>query len=133
MSAPFLITLPKVDVRRSDVEKFGYMAMLAFTVCGSFWLEIVLKTSVLRRWKRALLSILPISTFFLIWDAYAIAQGHWFFNRDRMLGIYGPFDIPLEEFLFFIIVPMAAILTIEGVTTVKPHLREKEFGKDEVK
>jgi hypothetical protein len=40
MSAPFLTTLSKVDVRRSDVEKFGYMAMLAFTVCGSFWLEI---------------------------------------------------------------------------------------------
>jgi lycopene cyclase domain-containing protein len=133
MSAPFSTTLPKVDVRRSVVEKFGYMAMLAFTVCGSFWLEIILKTSVLRRWKRALLSILPISTLFLIWDAYAIAQGHWFFNRDRMLGIYGPFDIPLEEFLFFIIVPMAAILTIEGVTTVKPHLREKEFGKAEKK
>ena len=120
-------------MRRSDVQKFGYMAMLAFTVFGSFWLEIVLKTSVLKRWKRALVSILPISFFFLVWDAYAIAQGHWFFNRDRMLGIYGPFDIPLEEFLFFIIVPMAAILTIEGVTTVKPHLREKEFGKDEKK
>jgi len=107
--------------------------MLAFTVFGSFWLEIVLKTSVLKRWKRALISILPISFCFLVWDAYAIAQGHWFFNRDRMLGIYGPFDIPLEEFLFFIIVPMAAILTLEGVTTVKPHLREKEFGKDEKK
>lgn len=133
MSTPFSTTLPKVNVRRSAVEKFGYMAMLAFTVFGSFWLEIVLKTSVLRRWKRALISILPISTLFLIWDAYAIAQGHWFFNRDRMLGIYGPFNIPLEEFLFFIIVPMAAILTIEGVTTVKPHLREKEFGKDEKK
>jgi lycopene cyclase domain-containing protein len=131
--SPFSTTLPKVDVRRSDVEKFGYMAMLVFTVCGSFWLEIFLKTGVLRRWKRALLSILPVSFFFLVWDAYAIAQEHWFFNRDRMLGIYGPFDIPLEEFLFFIIVPMAAILTIEGVTTVKPHLREKEFGKDEEK
>jgi len=119
-----------VDVRRFGVEKFGYMAMLVFTVFGSFWLEIFLKTSVLRRWKRALVSILPVSIFFLAWDAYAIAQGHWFFNRDRMLGIYGPFEIPLEEFLFFIIVPMAAILTIEGVTTVKPHLREKEFGKD---
>lgn len=130
MSPPFSITLSKPIVRRSVVQKFGYMAMLAFTVCGSFWLEIFLKTSVLRRWKRALLSILPISTLFLIWDAYAIAQGHWFFNRDRMLGIYGPFNIPLEEFLFFIVVPMAAILTIEGVTTVKPHLREKEFGKD---
>ena len=105
--------------------------MLIFTVCGSFWLEVFLKTGVLRRWKRALLSILPVSFFFLVWDAYAISQKHWFFNPDRMLGIKGPFDIPLEEFLFFIIVPMAAILTIEGVTTVKPHLREKEFGKDE--
>jgi len=131
--SPFLATLSKTNVRRSDVQKFGYLAMLAFTVFGSFWLEIFLKTSVLKRWKRALISILPISFFFLVWDAYAIAQGHWFFNRDRMLGIYGPFDIPLEEFLFFIIVPMAAILTLEGVTTVKPHLREKEFGKDEKK
>ena len=109
------------------------MAMLLFTVFGSFWLEIVLKIGVLRRVKRLVISIFPVSIFFLIWDAYAIAQGHWFFNRDRMLGIYGPFDIPLEEFLFFIIVPMAAILTIEGVTTVKPHLREKEFGKEEKK
>jgi len=111
------------------VEKFGYMAMLAFTVCGSFWLEIVLKTSVLRRWKRALLSILPISTLFLIWDAYAIAQGHWFFNRDQMLGIYGPLKIPLEEYLFFIVVPLAAIFTLEAVVTVKPHWRKNEFGE----
>lgn len=116
---------------RFGVAKFGYMAMLAFTVFGSFWLEVVLKTGVLRRWKRALISILPVTIVFVIWDAYAISQGHWFFNPERTLGIYGPFNIPLEEYLFFIIVPMAAILTIEGVTTVKPHLREKEFGKDE--
>jgi lycopene cyclase domain-containing protein len=118
-------------MRGFGVEKFGYMAMLIFTVCGSFWLEIVFKTSVLRRWKRVLVSVLPVALIFVIWDAYAIAQGHWFFNPERTLGIYGPFNIPLEEYLFFIIVPMAAILTIEGVTTVKPHLREKEFGKDE--
>ena len=105
--------------------------MLAFTVCGSFWLEIVFKTSVLRRWKRVLISVLPVSLIFVIWDAYAISQGHWFFNPELTLRIYGPLSIPLEEYLFFIIVPMAAILTIEGVTTVKPHLREKEFGKDE--
>jgi lycopene cyclase domain-containing protein len=118
-------------VRGFGVEKFGYMAMLIFTVCGSFWLEIVFKTGVLRRWKRVLISVLPVALVCVIWDAYAIAQGHWFFNPERTLGIYGPFNIPLEEYLFFIIVPMAAILTIEGVTTVKPHLREKEFGKDE--
>lgn len=67
--------------------------------------------------------------FFLAWDAYAIAQGHWFFDREQMLGIYGPFSIPLEEYIFFMVIPMAAIFTIEGVTTVKPHWRKDEFGE----
>ena len=103
--------------------------MLIFTLCGSGWLEIVLKTGVLRRIKRAALSILPISILFLIWDAYAISQGHWFFDRSQILGIFGPGNIPLEEYLFFVVVPLAAILTIEGVTTVKPHWRKGEFGE----
>jgi lycopene cyclase domain-containing protein len=105
------------------------MAMLIFSFCGSAWLEIVLKTGVLRRIKRALLSILPISVIFLAWDAYAISRGHWFFDRNQILGIYGPFNIPLEEYLFFIIIPFAALFTIEGVTTVKPHWRKDEFGE----
>jgi lycopene cyclase domain-containing protein len=103
------------------VLKFGYLAMILFTVFGSFWLEIVLKIGVLRRIKRVLLSILPVVIFFLIWDAYAIDRGHWYFDRDQILGIFGPFDIPIEEFLFFTVVPMAAIMTIEAVRTVKTH------------
>ncbi len=101
--------------------KFGYVAMLTFTVVGSFWLEIVLKIRVLKRIKRALMSIIPVAILFLIWDAYAVASGHWDFDPDQVLGIYGPFGIPLEEYLFFIIVPMAAIMTIEGVRSVKKH------------
>ena len=103
--------------------------MLIFTVCGSFWLEIAFNVGVLRRIKRVVLSILPISSLFLLWDAYAISKGHWFFDRDQMLGIVGPLNIPLEEYLFFIVIPMAAIMTIEGVTTVKPHWRKDEFGQ----
>lgn len=99
--------------------------MIAFTVFGSFWLEVVFKVGVLRRWKRALSSILPISALFIGWDAYAIKQGHWFFDRDQILGIFGPFGIPVEEYLFFIVVPLAALLTIEAVTTVKPHWKKK--------
>jgi lycopene cyclase domain-containing protein len=100
------------------------MAMLAFTVVGSFWLEVVLKVGVLRRIKRAAISIAPVALFFLIWDAYAIKEGHWFFDREKILGIYGPFNIPLEEFLFFLIIPLAALMTIEAVTTVKKHWKQ---------
>ena len=95
--------------------------MLIFTFCGSAWLEIYLKTGVLRRIKRVAISVLPISIFFLAWDAYAISQGHWFFDEKQILGIIGPFEIPFEEYLFFIFVPVAAIMTIEAVRTVKKH------------
>ena len=101
--------------------KYGYMAMLAFTLFGSIWLEIFLKVGVIRRIKRVILSILPTAAFFLIWDAYAIKSGHWYFDKSQILGIFGPLGIPLEEFLFFIIVPLAALLTIEAVRTVKKH------------
>ena len=95
--------------------------MLAFTIAGSFWLEIALKVRVLRRIRRAMTAIAPVALCFLIWDAYAVANGHWKFDPDQILGIYGPFSIPLEEYLFFLIVPMAAIMTIEGVRSVKKH------------
>jgi lycopene cyclase domain-containing protein len=101
--------------------KYGYLAMILFTIAGSFWLEIVLKVGVLRRTKRLFLSIAPVSLLFLIWDAYAIRQGHWYFDKNQILGLIGPFDIPLEEFLFFTFIPIASVMTIEAVRTVKKH------------
>jgi lycopene cyclase domain-containing protein len=103
------------------VLKFGYLAMIGFTVFGSIWLEFVLKVKVLKRYKRVIKAILPVSLIFIVWDAYAIHQGHWRFDENQILGIFGPFGIPLEEYLFFTVVPLAAILTIEAVRTVKKH------------
>ena len=101
--------------------------MLIFTVLGSFWLEIFLKVGVLRRVKRVLLSILPTAIIFLGWDYYAVANGHWWFDEEQVVGIFGPSGIPLEEFLFFIFVPLAALLTIEAVRSQRPNWK---FGDE---
>ena len=66
-------------------------------------------------------TIAPIAFLFIAWDKYAIAHGHWFFDRDQILGVYGPWRIPIEEYLFFIIVPIAALMTIEAVRKTKKH------------
>ena len=95
--------------------------MLLFTVIGSFWLEVIFKVGVLRRMKRALLSIIPVAIIFLAWDYYSVRSGHWFFDKSQVVGIYGPSGIPLEEFLFFFIVPLAGLMTIEAVRAVKKH------------
>lgn len=101
--------------------------MLVFTILGSGWLEFVLKTGVYRRIRRWSLAIAPVFVLFVIWDAYAIRQGHWWFDDQQTLGWYGPLGIPVEEYGFFVVVPIAAILTIEAVRRVKPHWR---FGDE---
>lgn len=109
--------------------KYSYLAILFFVVVASFWLEIAFKVRVIFRMKRVLLSLLPISTGFLIWDAYAISQGHWFFDPKQVTGINGPFNIPIEEILFFLIIPMAVLMTLEGVTRLKPDWKHPELRK----
>jgi len=102
------------------MKHLGYLAMLLFTICGSFWLEIVLRVGVLRQVKRLVITIVPVALIFIAWDAYAISRHHWFFDPKQILGVHGPFHIPLEEYLFFLIVPIAAIMTLEAVRTRRP-------------
>jgi len=105
------------------VKNFGYLAMILFTIAGSFWLEIILKVAVLKQIVRLIKAITPVALLFIAWDAYAIRSGHWSFDSTQVLGIFGAFCIPLEEYLFFIFVPIAAIMTIEAVRKVKPEWR----------
>ena len=101
--------------------RLSYVAVLAFVVVGSAWLEVVLRTRVLARWRRLLLTCLPVLLLFFAWDAYAIAHAHWHFDQGRILGVYLPAAVPLDEVLFFLVIPLAAILTLEAVRSVNPH------------
>lgn len=96
-----------------------YLGVLAFILVGSAWLEWGLRTRVLIRWRRLLLALLIGGLPFLLWDIYAVAAGHWWFDTSQLTGVMLPFEIPLEEFLFFPIVGFAGILTLEAVRSVR--------------
>ena len=108
------------------METWAYLAMLGFVVIASWWLEIVFKLRVLRHPRRLGLTILIAIPVFIAWDAYAIAQGHWFFDYTQMTGIIGPLGVPLEEYLFFIVIPIAAVLTWEGVAAFLNIVRRQK-------
>ena len=107
------------------MTRIGYLVMLLFTATGSWWIEWGFKVRVLRRLRFTLTTIAPISFFFLLWDWLAINQGHWRFDSEQMLGTSGPLGIPLEEYLFFIVIPLAIILTYEGLSRLRPQWRDK--------
>jgi lycopene cyclase domain-containing protein len=102
------------------MAKFSYIAVLVGCLLGSGWLEIVMRTRVYRRTLRLALSILPVLIVFTIWDIYAISQGHWTFDERYVTGVIAIANVPLEEILFFIAIPICAILTLEGVRSIKP-------------
>lgn len=106
-----------------ELSNWSYVAMLLFVVVGSWWLEFAFKIKVLRRPRILVTAIFPVSVFFLMWDAFAINQKHWTFDSEQILGIFGPLNIPLEEYLFFLIIPMAAVLTLEGVKVVMKKVK----------
>lgn len=97
----------------------GYLAMLVFCLLGTAPLELVLRVGVYRRLRRLALSVLPVLPLFVAWDLYAIARGHWTFDPAQVLGVDLPGGLPVEELAFFVVVPLAAVLTLEAVRTVR--------------
>jgi lycopene cyclase domain-containing protein len=97
------------------MAQWSYLAVMLFIFLGTVWLEFGLRTRVYRRWRRLLLSVLPVTAVFYLWDAYAIGAGHWWFDEARITGVRLLGDVPVDELVFFLMVPVAAVLTLEAV------------------
>jgi lycopene cyclase domain-containing protein len=100
------------------VRHLTYLAVLAGCLACAIWLEPVLKTGVLRQAARLARTVLPVAAVFVIWDLVAIAAGWWTFDTGQLAGVILPGRLPLEELLFFLVVPVCAVLGYEAVRGV---------------
>jgi lycopene cyclase domain-containing protein len=64
--------------------------------------------------SRLILAIGIPFVIFVIWDIIVTARGHWSFNPQYTVGLKF-FNLPVEEVLFFIIIPFCGIFTWESV------------------
>jgi lycopene cyclase domain-containing protein len=100
------------------VRHLTYLTVLAGCLAGALWLEPVLRVNVLRRWRRLLLAVLPVAALFIAWDLAAVAAGHWDFDAGQTIGVRLPGGLPIEELLFFLVVPLCSVLGFEAVRSV---------------
>ncbi|HSP39289.1 MAG TPA: lycopene cyclase domain-containing protein [Frankiaceae bacterium] len=96
-----------------------YVAVLVFCLIGTAPLELMLRTRVYRRPLRLVLTLLPVVVVFVAWDVYAIARHHWTYDGRQTTGVVLPGRLPLDELLFFLVIPICAVLTLEAVRAVK--------------
>ncbi len=98
-------------------DSWQYLAVLAGCVLITLPLEFIFKARVYARWRRLLLAMIPMLVVFIIWDLVGIVRDHWTYSDRFTTGIaFG--ILPLEELLFFIVIPICALLTYESVGTV---------------
>lgn len=97
--------------------KASYLLVLAACFVATLPLELVWRARVYRRPRRWLLSLLPVVVVFVAWDVWAIGRGHWAYDVTQMTG-FRLGNLPLEELLFFVVIPTCALLTFEAVRRV---------------
>jgi lycopene cyclase domain-containing protein len=100
-----------------------YLLINIFTIIVPFLLTFEQKLKFYKKLLPVAVSILIVSSVYVIWDMIATKKGDWGFNPDYLLGIY-LFGLPLEEILFFITVPFSAIFIYE---TISFYLKESKI------
>ena len=81
-------------------------------------LEFVLGARVYRRPRALLYAVVPVVIIFSIWDLVGIYRNHWSYNARFVTGIELPLGLPLEELLFFVVIPVCGLLTYEAVGAI---------------
>ncbi|ORB84131.1 lycopene cyclase [Mycobacterium kansasii] len=75
-------------------------------------------SGVYRQPLRLLNAVLPVMAVFLIWDEVAVAAGVWRYDARYISGLTVPFRVPIEEVLFFVVIPICGLLTYNAVSTI---------------
>lgn len=76
----------------------------------SFWRPLKFYNNI----KALFLSISFILVIFGTWDIFATYRGHWYFN-PKGVGDFRIINLPLEEVLFFVVIPFCCIFTWEAL------------------
>lgn len=97
-----------------------YVGILAACLLGTAPLEFLVRVGVYRQWGRLVATVLPVAVVFSVWDVLEIHAGAWSYDGAYLVGVTLPGSLPLEELLFFLVIPICAVLTLEAVRARRP-------------
>ncbi len=105
-------------------DRWQYLLVLAACLAITAPLEMF-GSGVYRHPWRLLKAVLPVALVFLIWDEVAVAAQVWTYDARYLSGLSIPFRVPIEEVLFFVVIPVCALLTYNAVSTILDRLNRR--------
>lgn len=99
-----------------------YTIILLLSVTIPFFLSFWPGLKFYRKPTALILSISLILIIFGGWDIFATWRGHWSFNPEGVLR-FRIVNLPVEEVLFFVIIPFCCLFTWETIKYIKGKIK----------
>ena len=93
-------------------NKFFYFILLFITILYPLLQSFEWRIKYHTKWKKVFVSAFVMMLLFIPWDIWFTKQAIWSFNKSYTIGL-SIFLLPIEEWLFFIIVPFSCVFIYE--------------------
>jgi len=93
-------------------------------LAGPLVLSFDKKIAFYKKWKYLFPAMLLPALFYIAWDICFTKNGVWSFNDKYITGIK-LYNLPIEEVLFFFVVPYCCVFIYECVKVYFPSLKNK--------
>tara|TARA_B100001142_G_scaffold281834_1_gene293820 strand:- start:7033 stop:7725 length:693 start_codon:yes stop_codon:yes gene_type:complete len=103
-----------------------YFQVLAFSIIVPLIFSFHNKIQFYKQWTSFFKANLLVTIPFIIWDDAFTKNGVWGFNNEHIIGTY-LFNLPIEEILFFIIIPYCCVFTYEVFRKIKIKIKMPHF------
>lgn len=105
-----------------------YLLLDIFTLLGPLILSFDKRVAFFKGWKALFPAIFLTGVLFIAWDVWFTEMGVWGFNDDYLVGIRA-LGLPLEEWLFFLVVPYACVFIYEVMTYYFPTKPDRPWAR----
>jgi lycopene cyclase domain-containing protein len=86
------------------------------------------KVRFFHKWKPACIAMLLPAFFYLVWDSCFTNLQVWFFNEKYVVQQTFLYNLPLEEVLFFFIVPFCCTFIYECIRSYFPRIQTTKLS-----
>lgn len=100
---------------------YTYFLILAASFAGPLILSFDTKVTFYKNWKYIFPAMIIPALIYIAWDIYFTSIGVWHFNERFITGLK-VYNLPLEEVLFFFIVPYCCVFIYACVRSYFPNL-----------
>ena len=97
-----------------------YLTLMLVSFGSCFLLSFDGKVAFYKNFKCLFTAIIAIAIPFIIWDQLFTEKGVWGFNPDYLQGLFIG-ELPLEEVLFFFMIPYCCVFIYEVLNAYFPN------------